>query len=92
MLRKAALDEQRGAFRIDPGGEPVDDHVVDIAFDDFAIFVVRRQRVPVRDEIEAVEVGLQPYPVLQCTVVMTEMQGASGTHAGQDSLFHGQTL
>ena len=83
VLGQAALDEDRRLFRVDAGGEPVDHHVVDIAFDDLAVFVMRGQRVPVGDEVEAVVFGLQPHPVLQRAVVVTEVQRAGRAHARQ---------
>ena len=43
---------------------------------------MRGQRVPVRDEEQALELMLQPDPVLQHAVIMAEMQRASRAHAG----------
>ena len=70
---------------VEPGGEPVDDHVVDGLLDDLALFVVRGQRVPVGDEVEAVVVVLQPHPVLQRAVVVAQVHRAGGAHAGKDA-------
>ena len=74
---------------VEAGGEPVDHHVVDVLLDDLALFVVRGQRVPVGDEVEAVVVVLQPHPVLQRAVVVAEVQRAGGAHAGEDAGSHG---
>ena len=56
VLGQAALDEDGRVVGVEAGGEPVDHHVVDVLLDDLALFVVRRQRVPVGDEVEAVVV------------------------------------
>jgi phosphoribosylglycinamide formyltransferase-1 len=89
VLGQPALDEDRRALRIEAGGEPVDHHVVDVLLDDLAVLVVRRQRMPVGDEVEAVVVGLQADPVLQRAVVVAEMQLAGRPHAGEDALARG---
>ena len=86
VLGQAALDEDGRVVGVDAGGEPVDHHVVDVLLDDAALFVVRRERVPVGDEVEAVVVLLQPHPVLQRAVVVAEMERAGGPHAGQHAL------
>ena len=59
--------------RVEAGGEPVDHHVVDVALDDLALFVVRGQRVPVGDEEEALVLVLQAHPVLERAVVVAEV-------------------
>ena len=69
MLGHAALDEQGGLFGVDAGGQPVDHHVVDIAFDAVAVLpvlVLGGQGMPVGDEEETVVCALQANPVLQC--------------------------
>ena len=86
VLGQAALDEDGRVVGVDAGGEPVDHHVVDVVLDDVALLVVRRQRVPVGDEVEAVVEALQAHPVLQRAVVVAEVQGAGRAHAGQDAL------
>ena len=43
---------------------------------------MRGQRVPVGDEEQALELVLQPDPVLEHAVIMAEMQRAGRTHAG----------
>ena len=47
---------------------------------------MRRQRVPVGDEEVAFVFVLQLHPILQDTMVMAEVQTASGAHAGKDAL------
>jgi hypothetical protein len=86
VLGQAALDEDGRVVGVDAGGEPVDHHVVDVLLDDAALFVVRRQRVPVGDEVEALELGLQPDPVLERAVVVAEVQRAGRAHAREDAL------
>ena len=71
---------------IDAGREPVDHHVPDVLLDLTGLVVMRRQRVPVGDEEQALVLVLQLHPVLQHAVVMPEMQRAGRAHAGQDSI------
>ena len=57
-----------------------------------ALFVVRRQRVPVGDEEEALVVVLQADPVLQRAVVVAEVHRAGRAHAGEDAAARGRRL
>ncbi len=86
VLRHPRLDEERGIPRADPRCQPVDDHLPDALGDDTGIFVVGGQRVPVGDEEEALVLVLQPHPVLEHAVVVTEVQAAGRPHARQDAL------
>ena len=84
MLRNMRLDEQLGITGVDAGSQPVDHHVPDALRDNVRLLVVRGERVPVGHEEEAVELMLQPDPVLENTVVVTEVQTPGGTHARED--------
>ncbi len=92
MFGQAALDEDRRVLGVDAGGEPVDDHLVDVLLHDLALFVVRGQCVPVGDEVEALVVLLHAHPVLQRAVVVAEVHRAGRAHSGEDSLLHGAEL
>ncbi|EXI74058.1 MAG: hypothetical protein AW07_02196 [Candidatus Accumulibacter sp. SK-11] len=85
VLRHLRLDEEDRPPRVDASRQPVDDHVAGRADDPLRVVVLGRQRVPVGDEEEAGVVVLQPDPVLQDAVVVTEMQAASRAHSGEDS-------
>ena len=69
VLGHARLDEQRRARRIDAGREPVDEHVPDAFGDRFGLVEMRRERMPVGGEEQALVFFLQPDPVLQRTVI-----------------------
>ena len=88
VLGHERLPEQHCLLGIEAGGEPVDDHVVDVVLERRGVLVVRGEGVQVGDDEEAVVFVLQAYPVLQRTVVVAEVQGAGGAHAGQDSGAH----
>jgi hypothetical protein len=61
-----------------------DDHVPDVLGDDVRILVVGGERVPVGHKEKAVELVLQPDPVLEHAVIVPEMQASRGTHAGEN--------
>ena len=66
--------------------EPVDDHVPYGLADDSGILVVGGQGMPVRHEEVAVVLVLEPDPVAQHAVVVTQMQSSGGAHPGEDAL------
>jgi hypothetical protein len=80
------LDEERGLRRVDARREPVDHHVPHVALDDLGRVVVGRQGVPVGHEEIALELVLQPDPVLQHAVVVAEVQAAGGAHSREDAV------
>ncbi len=51
------------------------------------LLVVGGERVPVGDEEQAGMLRLQPDPVLQHAVVVAQVQGTCGAHAGEDTGF-----
>ena len=78
---------------VDPGGQPVDDHIPGRLFDPLRIIVLRRQRVPVGDEEQAGMLMLEANPVLEHPVVMAEMERPGGAHAGKDTFcVHGLSV
>ena len=92
VLGQAALDEERDLVRVEAGGEPVGDHVVDRALDHLALFVVRRQRMPVGGEEEALVPILQAHPVLERAVPVAEVHRAGRPHAREDTAARGHCL
>src|SRR5579871_2272799 len=86
MLQHARLDEHRALFGIETDGKPVHGDVEGVRGDGRRVFVVRRQRVPVRDEKEAFIFFLKFQPVLKCAEIMAEMKAAGRPHAAQDPL------
>ncbi len=63
MLGDARLDEDRGAFRIDAAGKPIDQHLTHERTNAAGVRIIRRQRVPIGDEEVAVILFLQCLPV-----------------------------
>ena len=86
---QAALQEDSALLGVQTGGQPVNHHFVDVLLDDLAAFVVRGQRVPVGHKVKALHLGLQSNPVFEGSVVVTQMQGPRGAHAGENTVFHG---
>jgi hypothetical protein len=85
VLRHLRLDEQGGLAGVDPGRQPVDDHLPGRLLDALRIVVMGGQRVPVGDEEQAGVFVLEPDPVLEDPVVMAEVQRPGGAHAGKDT-------
>ena len=83
MLDHARLDEDRRSGRVDAGCEPVDEHLPDAVLDPLGRLVMRRQRVPVGREIQAIVFLLEPQPVFQCAMVMTDVHSTGRPHARQ---------
>ena len=74
MLEQRGLAEDDRALGIEPDGEPIGDHLARAGGDAFGLFELRGQRVPVGDEEERAVARLQPDPVAQRAVQVTEMQ------------------
>ena len=83
VLGHPRLDEQRRHGRIEPGGQPVDDHLPGVVLELAGVVVAGRERVVVRDEEVAVVLVLQLGPVLERAVVIAEVQGTGRPHPGQ---------
>ena len=84
VLRHLRLDEDGRGARVDARGQPVDDHVEGVPLDILGIVVAGGERMPVSDEEIALVLVLQPYPVLDYPVVVTEVQAPGRAHAGSD--------
>ena len=96
MLGNTRLDEKWRGSRVNPGGEPVYDHLPDVIFNNLRVFIVGRECMPVSDEKITLIFVLQLDPVLENTVIVTEMQPTGGAHATQHTflcfdLTHGDT-
>ena len=87
VFRHLGLNEQRGLRRIDAGSQPVDSHVPGVVLDGRRIVVMRRQRMPVGDEKQALVLVLELDPVFQHAVIMAKVQCASRAHAGENTVF-----
>jgi hypothetical protein len=87
VLGHLRLDEEDRLVGIDAGGEPVDHHVPAGVLHVLGVLVVRGERVPVGDEEQAQVLGLEPGPVLEDAVVVTEVEASGGPHAGKDAGF-----
>ena len=74
MLQHMRLDEQCAAPGIEPGGQVVDDDLKRVLLDATRVGIIGGQRVPVRDEEEALVVVLQTNPVAQRPDIVAEMQ------------------
>ena len=68
------------AFRVQPAGDPVGDHVVRVLDDAGGVGVVGGQRMPVGDEVETIVLVLERGPVLQRSHEMPEVQFAGRAH------------
>ena len=89
MFGNAALQKQGAFVRVQAGCQPIDHHFVDVFLDDFSALVMRGQGVPVGYKIKTLHFRLQAHPVFQGAVVMAQVQGAGGTHAGEYAFCHG---
>ena len=71
---------------IEAGGEPVDEHLPHRRRDVLGRLVVRRQRVPVGREEQALVLLLQAHPVPEGAVVMADVHAARRAHARQHAV------
>ena len=84
VLLDVALDEQRAPLRIEPGGDPVDEHLPLRLGDLRRILVVGGERVPVGGEVEAVRHLGQLDPALQRALVVPQVHPPGGAHPRDD--------
>jgi len=84
VLDHVRLHEDRGAGRVDARRQPIHDHFPRAGLDTVWIFVVRGERMPIRDEEEAVILVLQLDPVLEGPVQMAQMHTSGRSHTGDD--------
>jgi len=82
VFRHAGLDKDPGGARVDPGRQPVHDHVIDAVAYDLGGFVLRGQGMPVGDEEKTLVFILQLEPVPQDAMIMAQVQLPRGPHAG----------
>ena len=85
MFRDPRLDEHRGFGRVDARGQPVDQELVDELTDAAGVGIVRRERVPIRDEEITLVLVLQAFPILQRAEIVAEMEQPARLHAAEDS-------
>ena len=85
VLGHLRLHEQRGHARIEPGRQPVDEHLVDEFGELLGVFVARGQGMPVRDEEKALVLVLEIDPVFECAMVVAKMQLTRRPHPGKNS-------
>ena len=86
MFRNPRLNKDAGPIRVHSGGQPIHDHIPNILADDLSILVMRGQGMPIGHEIKAVIVMLQPDPVFQNPVIMSQMQTPGRSHTRQHAL------
>ena len=86
MLRQSRLNKQRCVTGVDAGRKPIDDHIPHRFTDDRRIFVVRGERMPIRNEEKALVLVLQTHPILQHTVIVPRVHFVSRSHTGQHPL------
>ena len=83
VFRDPGLYEERRDGGVEPGREPVDDHLPHHRVDVTRVLVAGRQGMQVGDEEVAVILVLQLRPVLEGAVVVAEVQAAGRAHSGQ---------
>src|SRR5262249_23941162 len=83
MLRHQRLQEYGRPFRIKPRRQPIAHHIERVLLYLAGISIVGRQGMPIRDEEKAVVFTgvLEPDPVLERALKITEVQAASGPHS-----------
>ena len=81
------LDEERGSFGVEPDGEKIERELPDVAAELRRVGVVRGERVPVDDAIEAFELVLHRHPVVESSYQVAQVGGSRRPHAGENSLF-----
>ena len=92
MLGHERLHEKRALLRVEPGRDPVGDHVVGVGDERRGVRVLARQRVPVGDEVEAVVLLLERHPVAERADEMAEMELAGRPHTRNDARAHGSRI
>ena len=86
VLGHMGLYEEYGLRRVDAGCQPVDGHFPYVLLHDFRRVVVRGERMPVGHEVQALELVLQPDPVLEDAVIVAQVQGPGRAHAGKNAV------
>src|SRR3954447_6662268 len=86
MLLHFRLHEDRRLFRIDSGRDPVRNRIERRLADPARIGVIRRQRVPVGDEVKALIRVLQTHPVAYRAEVVAEVNATGRPQSAEDEL------
>src|SRR5437763_12140747 len=86
VLRHMRLNEKRGFFRIESGGQPVNSNVQNALLHSRSVSIVRGQGMPISDEEETIIFLLQLDPVAQRAHVVAQVQLARGTHSARNAL------
>src|SRR5947209_8017931 len=92
MLRDVGLDEERRALGVEACGQPVDEDFAGVLTDAGGVLVVRRERVPVGDEVETLVLGLEAQEVVERAEEVPQMQHTARLHSAQDTFGHGPFL
>ena len=90
MFFHCRLNKKGAFFRIETGGQPVDQHVQGIILDAFCRTVFAGDCVPVSHEIKTVVLAafLQFHPVAQRAVQISQMQKPGGSHPAENSFLN----
>src|SRR6059036_831944 len=89
MLRDVGLNEERRALGVETRGQPVDEDLAGVLPYPGSVLVVRRERVPVGDEVEALVLGLEAQEVVERAKEVSQVQHAARLHSAQDTFGHG---
>ena len=73
VFRYAGLDKQGGRSGIHTCRQPVNHHLPDALFDNFRIFIVSRQGMPVSNEEMTIVFMLQSHPIFEHAMVVAKM-------------------
>src|SRR2546426_6977101 len=92
MLRDVGLNEERRALGVETRGQPVDEDLAGVLPYPGSVLVVRRERVPVGDEVEALVLGLEAQEVVERAKEVSQVQHAARLHSAQDTFGHGALL
>src|SRR5438093_10344919 len=90
MLRDVGLDEERRALGVETRGQPVNEDLAGVLTDAGGVLVVRRERVPVGDEVETLVLGLEAQEVVERAEEVPQMQHPARLHSAQDTFGHGR--
>ena len=88
MCRHPLLYEQRRTRWVNAAGQPVHQHVTHPFTDVGCVLVIGGQRVPVRDEVKAFVLGLQPLEVLERPEQIAEVHPTARLHTAQYACGH----
>ena len=84
MMRVGRLNEDRRFVRIDPDGQPIDQHLVHEFPDPAGIGIVCGKRVPIRHKEKTFVLVLQRFPIIQRAQQIPQMEEPAGLHAADN--------